>query len=261
MGKGFAGTTYLYVHESEESRRTVVKTGEIEGEMNMIKRHLNKLDRACPIVRGIALAKTSTSTLDDMIVMEAWSGDLESLLKEYIVTPPTLAFVVVRAIGSALECFERHDLFYLDLKPDNILYRRGPRTNTIELALGDVGGLCDLGHGFVPVGEYIRCSVELGLDEPVDPEVGHRKNDEKSSLWALGLLLARLVQPDVFKAYETSFSKADGDHVILDEALLELNESFMYRSKLELLVVRMLDVDPSKRPTLKELRKFGDDGF
>jgi hypothetical protein len=100
LGGGFVGTTYLYVHESEELRRIVVKTGKIQDEMNTIERHLNELDRACPIVRGIALARTST--LDDMIVMEAWSGDFESLLKEYTVTPPTLAFAIVRAIGSAL---------------------------------------------------------------------------------------------------------------------------------------------------------------
>jgi hypothetical protein len=131
----------------------------------------------------------------------------------------------VRAIGSALECFARHDLFYLDLKPDNILYRRGPGTNTIELALGDVGGLCGLGQFYVTEQQHIVCSVQSGLDEPEewDPEAAHRPKYEKSSVWALGLFLARLVQPDAFKAYETSFLNAvNGDHRILHKALLEL---------------------------------------
>ena len=155
-------------------------------------------------------------------------------------------------------------MFYLDLKPDNILYRRGPGTNTIELALGDVGGLCGLGKSFVPDGEHIQCSVELGLEEPAEwyaewyPEVAHLPKDEKSSVWALGLLLARLVQPDAFKAYETSFSNADGDPASLELALFRLKKPFFWgSSELDELAVQMLDVDVSSRPTLKEVRNFG----
>lgn len=98
--------------------------------------HINELRDINCIVNFEILGKNT-------IVMEQWHGDVMKLKETYyLYTFISVFYDCITFLIKALNVLNKKDLFYTDIKLENIFYRYNQVSKTFSFCLGDIGSIC-----------------------------------------------------------------------------------------------------------------------
>ena len=101
--------------------------------------NINKSDNRCPILNVNATKNMALGCIYNISIMPLLDGDISTL-------PPkiqkTHAAEIIRQVRNQLVCLQKKNLYYLDLKPANVLYAYNKNIDTYKFYLGDIGSLC-----------------------------------------------------------------------------------------------------------------------
>lgn len=180
------------------------------------------------------------------IVMELGGGDLQGELERRGALPLDEAARIGLAVARALAYAHERGVIHRDLKPGNILFGVPEAAGQQELAIK----VMDFGLARLPgAGTLTVAGARVGTPQYMSPEQAlGRVADERSDLYALGVLLYELV---------TGVRPFDGDDAaaILQQHLhLEPVPPLIFRSELpgewEGLNLRLLEKDPAGLPVI-----------
>lgn len=119
------------------------------------------------------------------LLMEFADGNLNELHTKVNLLNDKNIFKILYHTSKILETLSFHNLFYTDLKPDNILYKikEGDR---IEVVLGDIGGIC--------LGDYYEATPEYSSHEILVFNQG--SCNHINSIWGLMIIFLRAFNYD-----------------------------------------------------------------
>lgn len=125
-------------------------------------------------------------TVQPYIVMERVEGaSLRDRLDQAPLPPDEVAFIGAR-VATALHDLHRQHVIHLDIKPSNIMFRSSGEAVLIDFGVSRHDRLPDL------LAEEFR--VPMGTGPYISPEqVLHVRNDPRSDLFALGVMLYHLL--------------------------------------------------------------------
>jgi len=182
-----------------------------------------------------------------LIIVFEWApaGDLKRLIKKTAEAGKTLDEASIwkffSQITDALRYMHQHRIMHRDIKPANVLVGANG-----ALKLGDLG----LGRQLSE--QTMEAFSKVGTPYYVSPEVVRGAGyDWKSDVWSLGCLLYELAclrspfEMEGANLYDVFQKISKGDYQPLP--------ADMFSAPLRSLVVRMLSVDPVKRPELEEV--------
>lgn len=168
-------------------------------------------------------------------------------LKDHL-GPNALATELERAcwfaqIVRALLVLRLRNLTHRDLKPENIVLARGPN-GELGAKLTDFGLAVylrkgELGHTFCGTPLYIPPEVYL-----------LRSYDQTRDVWSLGVLLFEML------AGEPPFHMRSETMMHGEVIFPPIHKPTKFRHSTRQLVKKMLDLEPSARPTLEEIQRL-----
>ncbi|GAX74762.1 hypothetical protein CEUSTIGMA_g2209.t1 [Chlamydomonas eustigma] len=182
-----------------------------------------------------------------LIIIFEWApaGDLKRLIKKTAEAGKTLDEATIwksfLQITDALRYMHQHRIMHRDIKPANVLVGANG-----ALKIGDLG----LGRQLSE--QSMEAFSKVGTPYYVSPEVVRGAGyDWKSDVWSMGCLLYELAclrspfEMEGANLYDVFQKISKGDYQPLPAG--------MFSAPLRSLVVRMLSVDPVKRPDLDEV--------
>ena len=177
------------------------------------------------------------------LIMEYCSGgDLQNYIRESTKNiPEDQIWLSLSELTSALydcHCGEEK-IIHRDIKPGNIFIDK-----TGHVKLGDFGLAKPIPDGFT--------KTYLGTPLYMSPElVRHRTYDEKSDIWALGCVIYEMAaRSPPFRAFAQA--QLDGQIVYSDIKPIPRE----YSEDLWHIIQKMLEKNPEKRPSVKDLLKY-----
>ena len=181
-------------------------------------------------------------------------GSVEDLIREQSALDPALAVEIAHQVGVALDYIHTSGYAHLDIKTNNIVFRR-------PLALGEPpeAVLIDFGAAQKALR---RAEVEAGALMYLPPErvqvlVGNRAPEtvvDKSAadVYALGITLYRLLTGDLpFRGKRDHVTTAILNDVPTHP--MQINRNLVTLPELDALIMQMLEKDPERRPGIKEV--------
>jgi len=186
---GALGCVGEYV--SDDGYHIAIKNGVVDDDARAIK----EIDGACSkmLVRGRVIQTSSrVHGKHQHIVMQYMDGDLFSLLASGNLPDRRVALEICAAVCRALVCLLSRGLFYLDIKPENVMFMcDGSRVFSIMLA--DIGSATKSKKGVIcTYRSPERDGRSRGVDDPTRQDI----------VWAVGLLYLALLDPMATRKYE-----------------------------------------------------------
>ncbi|KAL7570218.1 hypothetical protein ACA910_020645 [Epithemia clementina (nom. ined.)] len=254
LGSGVSGLVRLVTHKATQVKYAVKildlsQIGSNEG----LKQLRNEIYIMCQLDHPniVRIEEVYESTDKIYIVQElCLGGDLFDRLDEqpdFHYTEHQCARLVKQML-SAVRYLHSKGIIHRDLKLENFLFSTPDPLS--ELRMIDFG----LSKHFI-FGQHHQESV--GTPYTVAPEVIRGHYDEKSDIWALGVITFLLLSG------ETPFGGLDGEHPLLvkqniERAQIQFEPLDLWESVSQdaiAFVKRLLNPDPAMRPTAKEAQK------
>jgi len=212
-----------------------------------LKTYNNQNDEEIDIIKSLNRLKISCNTINARIIkinnnniaiMDYMSGPL-SKMRGKLKTQNI--FKIIKDIAIHLNCLNKHNLSYTDLKADNILFKCDDK-KYIKTVLGDLGSICNNGHKHTstfPPWEYRF-------------ENGTVKCNEKSMVWGLGLILFELLSINVKYFHWSKIDIIDNEFIIkfINDKSGVLKNINLRSGNGEELIKKMLDINPTYRCSL-----------
>ncbi len=181
-------------------------------------------------------------------------GTTEDLIRQRGALAPALAVEIAHQVGAALDYIHSSRYAHLDIKTNNIVFRRPLARNIPPEAV-----LIDFGAAQKSLR---RAEVEAGALMYLPPErvevlVGNRAPESvvdkaAADVYALGITLYRMLTGDLpFRGKRDHVTTA-----ILTEAPthpMQINRELVKLPDLDGLIMHMLEKDPLRRPSIKEV--------
>lgn len=181
-------------------------------------------------------------------------GTAEDLIRQQGALDPALAVEIAHQVGAALDYIHTSSYAHLDIKTNNIVFRRPLARNVPPEAV-----LIDFGAAQKALR---RAEVEAGALMYLPPErvevlVGNRPpesvvNKAAADVYALGITLYRMLTGDLpFRGKRDHVTTA-----ILTAAPthpMQINRELVKLPDLDELIMHMLEKDPQRRPGIKEV--------
>lgn len=203
----------------------------------------------CKFIDSIYL---SNEKYGNIIVMNTFDGDL-SKLRSNLTTLQTEPFI--KEIISIFKCLIDYELGYLDIKPENMLFKCVDKNNFI-IRLADLGSVTILNRD-PGVITYLTFEDRFKFDDDIIPS-------EEKMLFLIGVFLL-----DIFKnkkdtvslfhysklQYETKESYLDKVDKIIQNSKLD---TFKFKNGISFreLLFNLLDPNPTNRLSLKKILEF-----
>lgn len=172
------------------------------------------------------------------IVMELIAGTSLRARFDHAPLPVDEVVEIGIKVASALHDLHRQHVIHLDLKPSNIMFRPGGEAILIDYGLARHDQLPDL------LAEEFR--LPMGTGPYISPEqVLHIRNDPRSDLFALGVLLYHLatgVRPHGFPTTVSGLRRRLYRDVVPPRALNAAIPPWLQE-----IILRCLEVDPERR--------------
>lgn len=226
----------------------------------VIINRLNKIGLNCNTVNSKILSRTlSNGTTLTIAVMDIMNGSLSDLKKNVSVNT---AIDITKTIAEELDCLNDNNLAYTDLKTGNILYKCD-KDKILKIVLGDLGSICEQGK---------TNSVTYPPPEFIFPSKKRVVCNESTMVWGLGIIILELLGANV---YDLFYHGTIGNYNVntFKQALLQkitnLSDKLTLsrvefdisgidkikgnKTQLDVILLYMLDIDPSKRITLNLL--------
>ena len=194
LGEGGQGVVYQYrAHKNQLGIAVKYYLGEADRE-DSIYEHLIKNDAEyCNIIPVVARATPGRGKIEYLFVMPEMHGDLEDYLDKFD-RPKTnqdfkRLFTIYNKVKQSVVCLAEFYFYYLDLKPEQVLYVKNPKTELgIDLYLGDLGSVVNGNNLYPKFAIYTfphprRCKGNL------------EHNSKRHLDWALGVF-ALLIADD-----------------------------------------------------------------
>jgi NIMA (never in mitosis gene a)-related kinase len=139
-----------------------------------------------------------------------------------------------------LKYVHERKIVHRDLKPENIF-----KTKSGVIKLGDFGVSTVLAH------TCGKASTDIGTPLYISPEILRgEKYDASTDVWSLGVTfyemcaLSRCFKTETYEELDEAIKKADYEKLSGD-----------YSTEFKNIIYSMLNVDPKKRPTIKQILK------
>ena len=242
IGEGYSGCVYLYRNKYDDNDVIVGKnssTLEIDAMMASRCKHVVKclgtqtLDECTRIVfmeycnRGDVFdmfARQSHSVAEKIMSLdEVWCCNLE----------------IFQQLCEGVKHMHACGVVHYDIKPENVFI-----TKDLVVKLGDFGLATTKGR---------RCSNVIGTVGCMAPEVlGKRSHGVEADVWSMGVMLYQLLHFGMLP-----FGKPETEEALLAQRAhmwIRIDVSIRFPAVGDLLV-RMLNVDPSKRITMDAVAK------
>ena len=210
--------------------------------------NVKKLQDKCPsIVKAHGLVE---DRLDPFIIYDKMESDLSQYERlEKDLNAEELLNIAIE-ISQGLKCMHNHNYIHLDIKPGNIFLDKNGKA-----IIGDLGGILNMANinnnpklTFSP--EFADLSIFLGT----------KNLGPAFDVFSLGATLFTLINKypvyesapglETARNYPLIFNQHVKDHSLLEDG---------FEKKLKESLLKMLDPDPSKRPSMNEvLNTFND---
>lgn len=203
-------------------------------EQAAMERNILATIKECPFIVKLKFAFQTKETI--YIGMEcAEGGELLELIQSVSVVPGDDIVVFVAEIVLALEYLHDKGIVYRDLKPENVMLDRNGHVKLTDFGLAKT--IDDMTQTFCGTAEFLA------------PEIIKREAyDFKVDCWALGVLTFIMIY---------GYPPFTGEQDELFSEILYKDPEFEAHglSRAKDLVRALLNKDPAKRPTIKELKQ------
>ena len=200
IATGGMGTVYAAEHPGI-GRRAAVKVLQrgLARDPQMVTRFLNEARAANAIHHPGIVEIFDSGTLPDgaaYIVMELLRGEsLGARLVRRRRLPLQEAVGIIEQAAEALGAAHAVGIIHRDLKPDNLFLVPDPRAPGGELVKLLDFGIAKLGSGLAALGQSTQAGAVMGTPAYMSPEqcVGHKNIDQRSDVYALGVILYEIL--------------------------------------------------------------------
>lgn len=260
VGIGGMGSVYL-AHRRQDGQETALKVPQEKylSDEKFVKRFF----REAEILSGfdhpniVGVVDYHMAEPEFYIAMEYLNGvSLEQHLAEHTMTLPQ-AVQVFRALADALRHIHLHRVIHRDLKPSNVMLLRDAWDEDGNLRPGGVK-LMDFG---VAVGQALSrltmTGARVGTPSYMAPEQAKGiRTDARSDLYSLGLLGYEMVTGQA--AFEGTYESVVHQQVFVDpKPPNQVRRNVP--SRLNDLILSMIEKDPERRPNLDDVISALDD--
>lgn len=265
IGQGGFGLVILYIHIDRQNRRHgfVVKYGDIKSEIEILKFMKERSICGTSYIYSKHEVYINNQNID-FIIMNYMEGNL----KDYIYSlklnnidknsPIGMAILqqhyktllqIFSKVISQIYCLYTHDLYFTDIKLENILYKFVTIDNhdTIEILLGDTGSIC---NASVDKNAYYTTTY------PAPLKIGsYRGPTDKDLSWSCGILFLSFFGDVSQFSYKTINSNKNLSLSITVEInkiknLLNIQHN---NSIIDTVIKKMLNISPNLRLSLKDV--------
>lgn len=148
LGEGSYGIVESY--KSEDGQVLAVKKTKDKKEVKIIQYlHDNSID--CGVI-PTKLAENKSSKF--LVVMPQINGDFFELITKNLYSRKDIELLLYK-IATKLNCLQNHDMYYLDLKVENILFSSNEKTCVKNIYLGDIGSIYKIGYNTHAIMTYV----------------------------------------------------------------------------------------------------------
>jgi len=240
LNKGAYGEVYEFSNNEYKVAIKVYKESD-DNEIDIIKK-INKSKISCNIVNS-KLLKINNTYISVMDLMNGGLSKMNGKLNNNNI------ILCIKNIAKHLKCLNNNKLAYTDLKTDNILFKCKNKKN-IEIALGDLGSICEIGKNNACTWNPWEYRNELGFP----------KCNESTMVWCLGVVLCELLNVNVILFHWSEIAKYDKIDIntYIEKICMykKLSNHYINKSKkysIEKLLKNMLNLDPKKRIKLNTI--------
>ena len=243
-------TDIKYINEGTYGKVYLYGKGDIQ---IAVKTYKYPDDEEIDIIQMLNSKKISCNTVNTKLIrlpgefisiMDIMSGSLDKMKGK--LTLPDI-YKTVKEIAKNLNCLDKKNLSYTDLKTANILFKCDDR-KYIKTSLGDLGGICNRGADHIatwPPYEY-------------KDDEGTVICNEKTMVWCLGIVVLELLNLDVNRFH---WSMIDGEtsesiNRYLDRVcMMKQLDTVKLKRKMtgDKLLLKMLDINSRKRIGLQTI--------
>jgi len=240
LSKGSYGEVYEF---SNKDYKVAIKTYKYsdDDEIKVIQ-DLNRKNIKCDIIN----AKVFKNGSRYITVMDLMNGPLSNMKGKLTINE---IFKVVKEITKDLKCLNDKNLFYTDLKTDNILFKCNDK-KYLQTVLGDLGSICKRGKNNACTWTPWEYRNELGWT----------KCNESTMVWCLGIVICELLDVNTDMFHWSEILKKDKEDVERQIDMISLYKGLhkVYVDKkkkvtCEKLFKGMLNLNPKKRISLNTI--------
>ena len=243
-------TDIKYINEGTYGKVYLYGRGDIQ---IAVKTYKYPDDEEIDIIQMLNRKKISCNTVNTKLIrlpgeyisiMDIMSGSLDKMKGK--LTLPDI-YKTVKEIAKNLNCLDKKNLSYTDLKTGNVLFKCQDR-KYIKTSLGDLGGICNRGADHIatwPPYEY-------------KDDEGTVICNEKTMVWCLGVIVLELLNLDVNRFHWSMIDGESSESInrYLDRVcMMKQLDSVKLKRKMtgDKLLIKMLDIDPRKRIGLQTI--------
>lgn len=176
---------------------------------------------------------------EQYIIMPCVSGSLSDYFKDNLDISEIEKINIILKIVYGLDCLINVNLFYTDLKTDNILYKLDEHNNCIDIIFGDIGSA------------FVSSSL---MAKTTYPSYERRNTNgifqyptEKDVVWSLGILILNIIGVDIsIFMYKSDIWKSSIE-LNIDDILAKINDDIF-----KILIVHII-VKEESRISLKDI--------
>jgi len=195
-----------------------------------------------------------------LILMEAANMNLSELIRRSVYMSIASRLELFAELVGMVELMERDGFQHGDLKPHNVLVIKGPTATSLKVRLADLGLSCRLDAGGGPCA---RCASAAGTWLYRPPEAFSREGTrhDRQDSWSLGLVLFEMLFRTLPSALREASHSTLGSRLQAfrasdePEVQLAVRQSDGAGQDAARLLVDMLALDPSERPSVADVRR------
>lgn len=248
IGKGAFGNIYNYENteeKNEERRNVVVKIGEVEDDVKVsreIEKHKNI--KCYPSI--IDFQEHQDKDKNMIFIMERLDGDLEHLIKKNKNISYANIIRFTLNLAKILQCLMGINIFYTDLKNENVFYKM-KGNNYPFIYLGDLGGGADyMDHQVASFPPYNRRLGDGIIKKPTEMDLS----------WILGVTLIQMLQENWVPFYWKNIRNVTVKEIVVIRLGLIEKYNNLKEYKISKLLEGTLQTEPTKRLTLQQIQNI-----